>query len=481
VNRCIVHLLCMALATACTVAAAQTTTFNYQGRLTDGGSPATGDFQMQFRLFDSIGGANQFGPTLVDLPVTATLGNFSVNLDFGSHVLAGGDRWLEIAVRRNAGESYVTLSPREQILSTPYAIRALEAVTAGSANDAAQLGGIPATSYLLTDGDGSNLQNLSAANINGTIAATQLSPEAQPTTASLKLLGSLRWDLLKIHKTFAVGTNPVAVAFDGANVWVVNNGSENVTKIRVGDGAVLGTFAVGGLPTAIAFDGANMWVANSGSNNVTKLRASDGANLGTFPAGSAPQAVAFDGTNLWVVNDLGGPVNGTVTKLRASDGANIGTVPISIAPVSIAFDGANMWVGHASGSVVRLRAAGDGVNPGSPLSIPGARGLAFDGTYMWVASSSGNLVARIRPGTQPAAPIDTFAVGASPQSTAFDGANIWVSDGSGLTKLRAKDGVNLGTFAIGSNPRGMAFDGSNIWVAIRDGAAVTRISPEFPQ
>ena len=37
---------------------------------------------------------------------------------------------------------------------------------------------------------------------------------------------------------------------------------------------------VGTHPTGIAFDGANIWVANYGSNNVTKLRASDGASWG---------------------------------------------------------------------------------------------------------------------------------------------------------------------------------------------------------
>jgi DNA-binding beta-propeller fold protein YncE len=38
---------------------------------------------------------------------------------------------------------------------------------------------------------------------------------------------------------------------------------------------------VGNFPYALAFDGANIWVANYDSNNVTVLRASDGTNLGT--------------------------------------------------------------------------------------------------------------------------------------------------------------------------------------------------------
>ncbi len=96
---------------------AQTSAFNYQGRLTDGGSPASGSFQMQFKLFDALSGGSQIGSTLNDVAVTAENGTFSVKLDFGSAPLTGANRWLEIAVRRNSGESYVPLTPREQIVS----------------------------------------------------------------------------------------------------------------------------------------------------------------------------------------------------------------------------------------------------------------------------------------------------------------------------------------------------------------------------
>jgi DNA-binding beta-propeller fold protein YncE len=47
--------------------------------------------------------------------------------------------------------------------------------------------------------------------------------------------------------------------------------SRNVTKLRASDGASLGTFAVGSGPYRIAFEGANIWVTNSGSASVSKL------------------------------------------------------------------------------------------------------------------------------------------------------------------------------------------------------------------
>jgi len=90
----------------------------------------------------------------------------------------------------------------------------------------------------------------------------------------------------------------------------VNEGNNSVNKLSVA-GTILGTFAVGSVPIGVAFDGANIWVANSGSNTVTKLRTSSGANLGSFAVGSTPYAVAFDGANVWVANENGN----TVTKL----------------------------------------------------------------------------------------------------------------------------------------------------------------------
>jgi len=38
-----------------------------------------------------------------------------------------------------------------------------------------------------------------------------------------------------------------------------------VSKVRMGDNTVLATFGVGTNPAGIAFDGANMWVVNSGA------------------------------------------------------------------------------------------------------------------------------------------------------------------------------------------------------------------------
>ena len=134
-------LLCVAailVLTRVTAVSAQSTAFTYQGKLTDNGVPASGSYQMQFKLFDALSGGAQVGSTIADLPIAATDGIFGATLDFGSNALSGANRWLEIAVRHNSGESYTTLSPREQIASSPYSVRTL---SAAMADDSQRLGG----------------------------------------------------------------------------------------------------------------------------------------------------------------------------------------------------------------------------------------------------------------------------------------------------------------------------------------------------
>jgi len=297
-------------------------------------------------------------------------------------------------------------------------------------------------------GDGSGLTNLSGSQlVDGGINRQQIA--------------LLKWYAANQTASFPVGTNPYGVAFDGANVWVTNQGSSSVSKLRASDGTVLGTFAVGTLPAGVAFDGANIWVANYGSNTVSKLRASDGALLGTFGVGIQPIGVAFDGANIWVTNFN----SNTVSKLRASDGAVLGAFPVGTAPRGVAFDGANIWVANLNSNTVSKLRASDGALLGAFGAVTGPVAVAFDGTNIWVANAGDNTVSKLR--ASDGTLLGAFAVGTGPVAVAFDGTNIWVANQNSNTvsKLRASDGTVLGTFAVGVTPIGIAFDGANIWVA----------------
>ena len=111
------------------------TAFTYQGQLKQGGSPVGGQCDFEFRLFDTLVGGTQIGPTLRfdgaganPPPVTVVAGLFTVTLDSGVGVFQGDRRFLEIAVRRPARSgTYTTLSPRQPITAAPYALFAFDA------------------------------------------------------------------------------------------------------------------------------------------------------------------------------------------------------------------------------------------------------------------------------------------------------------------------------------------------------------------
>src|SRR5262245_19209804 len=78
--------------------AAPSTAFTYQGRLIDGGGPANGTYDLEFRLFDVDSGGSQLATDLAK-GVLITGGLFTVEVDFRLSPFNGDERWLEVAVR----------------------------------------------------------------------------------------------------------------------------------------------------------------------------------------------------------------------------------------------------------------------------------------------------------------------------------------------------------------------------------------------
>ncbi len=112
-------------------ASAQTTAFNYQGRLTDTGTPQS-SYQMRFELYDALIGGTQIGATVTNPAVAVALGSFSIQLDFGAAAFDGTDRFLEIAVRKTSNDNWTVLNARQPIGSTPYSIKSMTSTTADS-------------------------------------------------------------------------------------------------------------------------------------------------------------------------------------------------------------------------------------------------------------------------------------------------------------------------------------------------------------
>ena len=97
--------------------------FTYQGRLTDGGSPANGTYDFKFDLYDTATGDGQVGATDLVEDQAVSDGLFTVELDFGHAVFPAYRCWLEIGVRAGTSDgAYTTLSPRQPLTAAPYAL-----------------------------------------------------------------------------------------------------------------------------------------------------------------------------------------------------------------------------------------------------------------------------------------------------------------------------------------------------------------------
>jgi len=124
------RVLALVLLTAAAVPGfAQGGAFTYNGQLTFRGALANGNYDLEFSIYDA-----EAGGTLVKGPLPANNqpavnGALSVRLDFGANVFTGPPRWLQIAVRPVGGGALTPLTPRQEVTSSPYAIRAQ---TAGS-------------------------------------------------------------------------------------------------------------------------------------------------------------------------------------------------------------------------------------------------------------------------------------------------------------------------------------------------------------
>ena len=120
-------------------ASAQGTAFTYQGQLQNNGSPASGTYNLTFSLFDTnTSGVAVAGP-VTNNGVIVSNGLFTVLIDFGPGVFTGETNWLEIAVETNRASTFTTLTPRQQLTPTPYAIYAESASGLSGTLSASQL------------------------------------------------------------------------------------------------------------------------------------------------------------------------------------------------------------------------------------------------------------------------------------------------------------------------------------------------------
>jgi DNA-binding beta-propeller fold protein YncE len=194
-----------------------------------------------------------------------------------------------------------------------------------------------------------------------------------------------------------IGSNPVALAFDGEFIWCTNF-LGNIYRIEFDPDPVVVTVDPGlGIPTGLIYDGANIWVIDQGDNKIKKLNGGGTMVLQDAAIGSSAQQPVFDGTNIWVPNFN----NDTVTVIRASTGAVMATLTGNglNGPGQAAFDGERILVINKDGHSVSLWKASDltplgNFSTGTTSGGSSPAAVCSDGLYFWIALSGYNKVAR---------------------------------------------------------------------------------------
>lgn len=341
--------------------------FTYQGELRDAAAPVDGPVDLVFTLWTAAEGGSPVGSAQEALGASVTGGRFSVVLNAGgqfgaSPFGAGQRRWLEIGVRAaGSGGAYQTLAPRQELTAAPFAAYAL---AAGSAADAATLGGQAGAFYLnagnltgtvadarlstnvprlnganvftgattlsnagnLFTGSGAGLTGLNAANLSsGTLADARLS-----ANVALRTSGN----------TFT-GVNSFANAGNGFTGTFAGNGAQ-LTGLDAGNLAS-GTVADARLPGTLA--------RTSSNNTFSALNTFNGASVfgGTFGVGtSAPhanfRAQFVGGAGVWKGGIAAGGTSaavvmgevGSVATIGAHNGALSAWGPLAINPAGAA-------------------------------------------------------------------------------------------------------------------------------------------------
>jgi len=259
VNRRI--LVFLVLVSAAFKLAAQGTAFNYQGRLSDGGSPANGSYDLRFGVYDAVTNGSAISFPLTNAAVAVSNGLFAVTLDFGPGVFAGNNYWLDLGVRTNGGTNFTGLFPRQPILPVPYAIFANTASNLLGKLTAAQFSGNLSASQVSGGSTNvvsfTNLNNVFGGTFTGSGASLSNLNASQLTTgilADARLSANV--PLLNTNQTFT-GSNIFAGAMvsTGTNLFSGPNTFNGVNTFTNWANSFSGNFYGNGLVGWIATNG----------------------------------------------------------------------------------------------------------------------------------------------------------------------------------------------------------------------------------
>jgi hypothetical protein len=140
---------------------AQGSAFTYQGQLSASGSPANGNYDMTFALFDAATNGNQVGATILASQYPVAAGLFAIDLNFHG-AFTGQQLWTEVTINGQ------TLAPRQPVNAVPIANFALT----GNMGPIGPEGPTGATGFVGATGPTGNVGATGATGNDGVTGAT---------------------------------------------------------------------------------------------------------------------------------------------------------------------------------------------------------------------------------------------------------------------------------------------------------------------
>src|ERR1051326_4396545 len=169
----------LTLWTGIAAAAPLGTAFTYQGRLTDSGVGPNGTYELRLAAWDALNAGSQVA-IVTNTGVLVSNGLFTTTVDFGAGGFNGTAYWLEVGVRTNGSASaFTTLTPRQPLTPSPYALYASVAPLADGSVTSAKIADGSVTSAKIQDGtiatvDLANNAVTSAKVLDGTLVGADL-------------------------------------------------------------------------------------------------------------------------------------------------------------------------------------------------------------------------------------------------------------------------------------------------------------------
>ena len=460
----------------------------YQGQLGDGGSPANGNYDLRFTIYDStnIPGNVVVGP-LTNSATAVSNGLFTVSLDFGAGVFTGPARWLDIGVRTNGSvNAFTILSPRQMLTPVPYAIFANTASNLSGTLPATQLlGTLPASAFAgytntvaLTNngnvfngtftgafsGNGGGVTNVSVTNLTGILADSQLPANTVFENSNQTFIGSNTFtgnNSFKGANTFTNLGNSFAGSFFGNGLvgWIVVSGTSTQAMSDAGYLLTSAQFTTLTLPP---------------SPNVEDIVRISGAGTGGWQvAQNAGQAIIgnFSGfiRSSWTAS---GASPATWYGIASSaDGTKMAAV-INGGGIDTSTDSGATW--GASGATTRQWRAIASSADGSKLAAVVNSDYVYTSTNAgstWVQRTSGltsstwSSIASSADGTKLVAVADVGGI-----YTSTDSGNSWTQRTSGLPDSGVAAWTSVASSSNGTNLVAVG-NGINIYISSNAGAS----------